>query len=522
MKRLILLAGLLGLCLSPTYAQVEISQADAEFYFDDAVQRVEQYGQYLSLIGEPYTNAEERHIYIRSLIREVIAEGDVSFFNDLDPTQKTPKSLPIETYLENIRMFYPDSNGVSLRLRDVRVIPKVFYNRGMERMFLKVVASREIDGIYYDGNKPIPHQQMRDLDFYLELKHDGSALSIYGMATHEKNEADFEEVRVAREVASILDDQKREALERARQEAQQEIEWLRAQMKMLRDQLQLAEEREALHRREKEVAQREAAQRAWEVKRAKEREAEALQEAESERTVREMAQEEVVRQREQIRNQQRKIRQANSSQNQAQRNARESKRVAAEMKRVAEKNRVHLQLGMGAGIFSGANYHGTSNTEEWTISTLTGQAMLGYRLGSLRRGSPMRKTTLNLFAQAGIITPEALTGIFSASPNPLALMPSQSGWFYEAEAGLTLWQRLRLSGGVGWSDLSYYSASKGEAIRELTPYYIGTVGVNIPAIHGIFHYGVNLSGIFRDYTTLQTGQMTLHPRLEGYLRIQLE
>ncbi|RMG67398.1 MAG: hypothetical protein D6722_13230 [Bacteroidetes bacterium] len=507
-----------------SFAQVEISRAEADFYFKDAEERVRILGQYLELIGGAYSDIESRRIYSRRVMEEVVLNEEVRFFNDLDPTGKSPKTLAIQDYLVNIPIFFRGEEGVDIRFTEVEVVPHIFYNTELDRLFIKVEVERSLEGTYYVGQTPRPVDDSRRLDFYLELVEQTAGLRVYGMAAHQDNTRGFERVKVlATEERLLLSDSRRKELEQEAEEARAQVQWFKEQLERLQRELEISRKQEELARREREVAKREAEQARRIAAQAQAAEEEARQDAQSEQTVREMTQLELIREKQRRREEAKRANQANQSRRTAENEAQQARRQARQMQRVAEKNRIHLQVGGGASVFTGPAYQGNANVESWGLSSFSGQAVLGYRLGSYRKGLPTQKTTINIFAQTGLMSDFALQGIFATNDAPLDLAGSQSGWFYEVETGLTFKQRIRLSGGVGWSDLSYYASGHTIVLREPMIYYLATVGFNQPVLNGAVQTGINGTAIFRDWETALSGQTPyIHPRLEAYMRFQIE
>mgnify|MGYP000087712124 CR=1 FL=1 len=130
-KRIFIFSILLISAVS-TYCQ--INQSSAEIYTKQAKGLIWNYVSMLNLIsGDKLENADKAEIIIKT-INDMFESRQVYVTNDVDMTNTTQKELKIEECLENIRLFYANSD-VSFSI-DTMKVSDIY--RAKDFYFLKI------------------------------------------------------------------------------------------------------------------------------------------------------------------------------------------------------------------------------------------------------------------------------------------------------------------------------------------------------------------------------------------------
>ncbi|HZY82472.1 MAG TPA: hypothetical protein VFE50_23260, partial [Cyclobacteriaceae bacterium] len=146
-------------------------------------------------------------LYQAELFKSVQRDS-VNVYNDLVPPADRPRSVrenidKLTTYLNDISSRYQE--GVVMVFKDFQN-SKVFIDTARSRLFVKVIANRSIDGIYYNKDQKKPNKSQEQIDFYVkvELKASGVPESkIYSIFIHEDNEGRFHPIKVVEKTAPI-------------------------------------------------------------------------------------------------------------------------------------------------------------------------------------------------------------------------------------------------------------------------------------------------------------------------------
>lgn len=177
-----------------TYCQ--INQSSAEIYTKQAKGLIWNYVSMLNLIsGDKLENADKAEVIIKT-INEMFESRQVYVTNDVDITNTTQKELKIEDCLENIRLFYANSD-VSFSIDSMKVSD---IYRAKDYYFLKVEVLKEMTVTFNNQQR----KNIRDLDFYVKFVPGLFDCQIYSIKNHEDNLAEFTKARITSPIAVPL------------------------------------------------------------------------------------------------------------------------------------------------------------------------------------------------------------------------------------------------------------------------------------------------------------------------------
>jgi hypothetical protein len=161
----------------------QITTGVADFYSAQAQERVMNYYSALNLICGNQLQNDEKGIIINETINEMFDNEQVYVYNDVDVTNTTQTDFKIKDCLENIRLFYSNSEIAFdvdyLKLSDV-FEAKDFY-------FYKAEVTRKMI-IIYNGQKKT---DTKHLDFYIKFIPNKLNCQIYSIKNHEDNISQF-------------------------------------------------------------------------------------------------------------------------------------------------------------------------------------------------------------------------------------------------------------------------------------------------------------------------------------------
>ena len=196
---------LIGPC-SAIYAQQSISRTNEKVILESARQTVSNYAKYIELLSQE-TDKDIIGLYQAELYKSVQRDS-VYVFNDLVPPDERSKSIRdnidrLPTYLNDISTRYVE--GVKLVYSNL-VASKVFIDTERARLFVKITADREIEGVFYNKNQKKINKGTEKIDFYIkvELKASGVPESkIYSVFLYENNESKYTPIKVVEKTAAI-------------------------------------------------------------------------------------------------------------------------------------------------------------------------------------------------------------------------------------------------------------------------------------------------------------------------------
>ncbi len=193
MTRKYLILIILLLLKISSYSQ--INQSSVGLYSAQAKERILNYFAALNLLsGDKLENAEKGEIIFQT-INDMFENEQVYVTNDIDLTGTTQKDFKIKDCLENIRLFYANSEVAfsidSMKVSDVYKANN-FY-------FVKVEVFREM--IVTFNNKPM--KDHKDLDFYVKFVPGLFDCQIYSIKLHEDNLDQFAKARISNIGTSI-------------------------------------------------------------------------------------------------------------------------------------------------------------------------------------------------------------------------------------------------------------------------------------------------------------------------------
>lgn len=178
--------------LQAAQAQQSITFAQQQFMQSRAQSKVKTYTEYLELISKtPGKEVDLRDSYKQTVFLTMGKEGPRTLiYNDLIPPkvlQSNPsmeKSVQMEAYINKMPEHYGQNLSLTYSNMDVS---EVFYSQTDNWYFVKVTATRKIDGVYQHGTEQTPYQGEDKVDFFVyanminnEVKMGG----IYGVQPH--------------------------------------------------------------------------------------------------------------------------------------------------------------------------------------------------------------------------------------------------------------------------------------------------------------------------------------------------
>jgi hypothetical protein len=170
-----------------TYCQ--ITQSSAEIYTKQAKGLIWNYVSMLNLIsGDKLENADKAEIIIKT-INDMFESRQVYVTNDVDMTNTTQKELKIEECLENIRLFYANSD-VSFSI-DTMKVSDIY--RAKDFYFLKIEILKEMTVTFNNQQR----KNQRDLDFYVKFLPGLFDCQIYSIKDHEDNLGEFTKAKIS-------------------------------------------------------------------------------------------------------------------------------------------------------------------------------------------------------------------------------------------------------------------------------------------------------------------------------------
>ncbi|MEN6454194.1 MAG: hypothetical protein ABFD10_08035 [Prolixibacteraceae bacterium] len=187
-RRIFILVVFLGSGFSSLCQKAQIAQSAAEIYTAQARDRILNYYSALNLITGNKLETEEKNTII-SEINKMFENDQVYVTNDIDPSDKTPVVFKSKEYLENIRLFYSNSE-VSFRIDSLEVsdiyIAKDFY-------FIKIEVFREMAVTLNDQQR----RNVKNLDFYVKFVPNLLDCQIYSVKNHEDNLSQFTKAKIS-------------------------------------------------------------------------------------------------------------------------------------------------------------------------------------------------------------------------------------------------------------------------------------------------------------------------------------
>lgn len=184
-KAFILLVFLVpGLCLFG-----QIAQSAADVYTAQAKERILNYYSALNLLTGNKLENEEKATVIYEIIEKMFESDQVYITNDIDPGETTPIVFKNKEYLENIRLFFSNSD-VAFRIDSTKTSSiykaKDFY-------FIKIEVYREMAVSF---NKQL-NKNTKDLDFYVKFVPGLFDCQIYSIKNHEDNLKEFTKAKIS-------------------------------------------------------------------------------------------------------------------------------------------------------------------------------------------------------------------------------------------------------------------------------------------------------------------------------------
>ncbi|MEM7369735.1 MAG: hypothetical protein AAF587_14115 [Bacteroidota bacterium] len=467
-----------------SFSQTPLSEIDARNFLEAATSKVEQFGSNLSLLGRSDITAEDKDKIIKyAIYSDIVLDQETHFSNDLDPTGKALKELPIESYLFNVKAGYfpPQKGGVKIIYQSISSTDAVYYTQDKDQYFVKVVVERYLEGSFVLDDHEEYVRNTDTLDFYVKVVEEGSAVfppSIYSMSFHEDNAHTFTKAKVVAGQKRLLS-----AEEQAKMEA--DLFRVNRELQLIKERL-ASSEREARIQKEK---RRQAEEKIRQEKRARE-----LAESEARQA---KIQKDIAIQRE----------------GQAKR-----EEALAEKEAYVQRlrNRVSLKLGAGTSIFLGNNYH--RNPNDPTINTLQALGSVWWRIGRLRNMDRAQSGfSLVGFFRGGYLDTYTLSQIVG---NQNSINFSETASFQDFEGGFAISQYMRISAGTG--NFSYKDAWNNQVSQK---YYSATLGFYTPALGNVALTGYTLTAMSTD-NPWKDGRFrsieTLHLSINAYVIFQIQ
>lgn len=173
----------------------QITQSASEIYTGQAKERIRSYYSSLNLLTGNKLENEEKTTVIFETIDKMFENDQVYITNDIDLLGKTPLVFKNKEYLENIRMFYSNSE-VSFRIDSMKVSGIYKANNFY---FIKAEVFRELTVSFNDQQK----KNTKVLDFYVKFIPGLLACQIYSIKNHEDNLGEFTKAKISTLIPNI-------------------------------------------------------------------------------------------------------------------------------------------------------------------------------------------------------------------------------------------------------------------------------------------------------------------------------
>lgn len=185
-RRIFTLLVFLGIGLS-SFGQ--IAQSATEIYTAQTKERIRSYYSSLNLLSGNKLENEEKTTVIYETIDKMFENEQVYVTNDIDLTNTTQTDFKIKDCLENIRLFYSNSE-VSFRIDSMKV-SEIY--KANNFYFIKVEVFREMTVSFNNQQK----KNTKDLDFYVKFIPGLLACQIYSIKNHEDNLNEFTKAKIS-------------------------------------------------------------------------------------------------------------------------------------------------------------------------------------------------------------------------------------------------------------------------------------------------------------------------------------
>jgi hypothetical protein len=200
-------SALVFMVAAPAFCQQTISRTNEKVIIESAKQTVSDYAKYMELLAQE-VDKDMISLYKAELLKSV-QKDSVNIFNDLIPIADRPKTLRenidrLTTYLDDISSRYLE--GVKLVYTELTP-SKVFIDEKRNRLFVKVTATRSIDGMYFYKDEKKPNKASEKIDFYVlvQIRPSGVPESkIYSIFIHEDNDQTYKPIKVVEKTAPIV------------------------------------------------------------------------------------------------------------------------------------------------------------------------------------------------------------------------------------------------------------------------------------------------------------------------------
>lgn len=198
---------LMGILISPVaFAQYNISKTREDIILLSSKRTVESYARFVELIASGI-DQDDVNTYKAELMK-TIEKDSINVFNDLIPKADRQENFAdnidqISTYLDDINSHYLE--GVKITFKNFRISP-VFIDTIRLRLFIKIVASREIDGVFHYKDQKKQNTATEQIDFYVGIQGmENNALEsrIFSISEHQENEKNFVAIKVVEKTAPI-------------------------------------------------------------------------------------------------------------------------------------------------------------------------------------------------------------------------------------------------------------------------------------------------------------------------------
>jgi hypothetical protein len=171
-----------------TLAQQRVSETQAEVMQMQVKELIANYFASLNSIGDKELAFSDKELILVNTLRSFESKN-ILVFNDLDPSKQESTSIKAEVYLGNILTRY--ANGLGFETSDMN-ISKIFFDKGLNRNFLKAEVIRSMKGIHINQT----YSRSDTIDIYIAFVEGASAGKIgrpliYGIEPHSDNLASF-------------------------------------------------------------------------------------------------------------------------------------------------------------------------------------------------------------------------------------------------------------------------------------------------------------------------------------------
>jgi hypothetical protein len=173
-------------------AQQRVSETQAEVMQMQVKELIANYFASLNSIGDKELAFSDKELILVNTLRSFENKSTL-VFNDLDPSKQESASIRAEVYLGNILTRY--AKGLSIEVSDIN-ISKIFFDKGLNRNFLKAEVIRSMKGIHI--NQSIARSDTIDIYIaFIEAASTGKIGRplIYGIEPHKDNLASFNGVQ---------------------------------------------------------------------------------------------------------------------------------------------------------------------------------------------------------------------------------------------------------------------------------------------------------------------------------------